>query len=139
MAINKNTKPDLNYSKAVGRRKTAIARVRLYNGKGDSLTNDLPIGEYFPGELLQSIYMQPLKVCGLLGKYYVTAKVVGGGKHAQAQAVAHGISRALVLTTPETKPPLKSNGLMTRDPRMKERRKPGYAQSARAKKQSPKR
>ncbi|MCJ7793231.1 MAG: 30S ribosomal protein S9 [Candidatus Marinimicrobia bacterium] len=128
------------YLFAVGRRKTAHARVRLFKGKGNILVNGQPIEKYFPGKANQVIYTQPFKVTDAEGKYYATIKVEGSGKNGQLGAVVHGLARALGKENLEVyRAPLKKAGLLTRDPRMKERRKAGLAQSARAKKQSPKR
>ena len=128
------------YIYAIGRRKTATARVRLFKGKGDLVVNKQPIEKYFPGEVNKIIYTKPFQVTETEGKYYATIKVEGSGKNGQLGAVSHGLARALDKENPEVYHlPLKKAGLLTRDPRMKERRKPGLAQSARAKKQSPKR
>lgn len=123
----------------VGRRKTAIATVKLWEGKGEILVNDKPIGQYFPGEINEKIYIEPLRTTNTVGKIHATIKVKGSGKKAQLGAAVHGLSRALSQVDESYKKILKSRGLLTRDDRMKERRKPGLAQSARAGKQSPKR
>ncbi len=134
----KTSKPEFIY--AVGRRKTASARVRLYLKKGPILVNEKPIEEYFPLESHKQQYLKPLKITKTEGKFSATVKVIGSGKSGQLGAVMHGIARALSLAdSKEFRPVLKKHGLLTRDPRMKERRKSGLAQSARAKKQSPKR
>lgn len=133
----KSTSP--KFVRAVGRRKTAVARVRLLLGKEENLINDLPVAKYFPDLLNETNCLAPLRTTNLANKYYITVKVAGGGKQAQAQAVAHGIARALIKQDTSLKPILKKKGLLTRDPRMKERRKAGFAQKARARKQSPKR
>ncbi len=125
---------------AVGRRKKAIARVRLFKGKEKTLVNDQPIEKYFPGEVAKVIYFKPFQVTQTEGKYYATIRVEGSGKKGQLGAVIHGLARALDKENPELHHQvLKKNKLLTRDSRMKERRKPGLAQKARAKKQSPKR
>lgn len=124
---------------AVGRRKRSTIRIRLFKRKGQTLVNDLPIGEYFKG-ILPVHYLKPFELTQTTAKYYVTAKVKGGGKLGQVGAFVHGVSRALVKENEkEYKKVLKSAGLLTRDPREKERRKFGLAQGARARKQSPKR
>lgn len=129
-----------SFTYALGRRKTATARVRLFKGKGDLLVNEQPINKYFPGEVNRIIYLKPFRVTETEGKYYATIKVGGSGKNGQLGAVSHGLARALDKESPEVYHTLlKKAGLLSRDPRMKERRKPGLAQSARAKKQSPKR
>lgn len=132
---NKKTK----YLEAFGRRKRSIARVRIFESKGENLVNDKPFGEYFSGEVSKIIFELPFRSTDTLGKYYITAKVEGGGKSGQLGALVHAISRALNQANPKFRSLLKKNSLLTRDPREKERRKPGYAQKARAKKQSPKR
>ena len=126
-----------NIFKAVGRRKEASARVMLQKGKGQFLVNAIPIGQYFPNE--EARLEKPFKITETQGMYFATIKVEGSGKAGQLDAVIHGISRALILAQPETRPALKKAGLLTRDPRVKERRKYGRAQKARKGKQSPKR
>lgn len=127
------------YIQTVGRRKTSSARVRLYLEPGESQVNYQPIEQYFPGEVNRFIYTQPLQLTQQLDKLHFTVLVEGGGPSSQVQAVAHGLARALVKFNPEFRSVLRQHGLLTRDPRMKERRKPGHAQKARAKKSSPKR
>ena len=124
---------------AVGRRKEAIAKIRLIDGQGQITVNGKPITEYFLGPIFQKLYSKPLEITKTLGKYTVSVKVVGGGQVSQLGAVIHGIARALVKANPELKVTLKKEGFLTRDARVKERRKYGNAQKARAKKQSPKR
>ena len=141
---NKNSKlkptKSKNYVFAVGRRKTAIARVRLFSGKGQMIVNDKPIEQYFPGEVAKVIWLKPFTLTDTVGKYYATIKVEGGGKSAQLGAVVHGLARALDRENKELYHfSLKKAGLFTRDPRTKERRKPGQMGKARKKKQSPKR
>lgn len=123
----------------VGRRKEAIARVRLSLGKGQITVNGKPITEYFSGVLFQKKYQRPLEITKTEGKYTISAKVVGGGRVSQVDAVVHGISRAIAKIDPTLRTLLKKDGLLTRDARVKERRKYGHAQKARAMKQSPKR
>jgi small subunit ribosomal protein S9 len=135
------TFPKSGYVEAVGRRKTAIARVRIYEEAGDFGVNDKPIGEYFKGiNNSPKLYNQPLHVTESLGNWAISAKVSGSGIRAQLDAVVHGIARALVKKD-ETKfhPLLKSAGLLTRDSRMKETRKIGMGGKARRQRQSPKR
>ena len=136
--VDKATKP-ASFIRAIGRRKTSVARIRLYQGKGDNLINDQSVSQYLPGEEFETEFLTPFRTVNVIGKFYVTIKVNGGGIHSQSQAIAHGITRALVKHNPELKTKLKKKDLLTRDPRMKERRKPGFAQAARARKQSPKR
>lgn len=133
------TKKQNVYTQAVGRRKTSAARVRLYEGAGDSMVNDKPAKEYFPGLMNEAFYMEPFKTTTTVSKFYFTAKVVGGGIYSQVAAVSHGLARALVKKNHDFKDALKKRGLLTRDPRMKERRKAGLAHAARARKSSPKR
>lgn len=123
----------------VGRRKEAVARVRLSEGKGQVIVNGKPIAEYFRGPVLQKIYTRPLEITKVIGKYVISVKVEGGGQVSQLKAVIHGIARAIAKQTPALRTTLKKAGLLTRDARVKERRKYGLAQKARAKKQSPKR
>ncbi len=124
---------------AVGRRKESIARVRLFAGKGEIVVNGKPIHEYFKGEILQKFYQKPFEVTQTTGKYYGTIKIEGGGVSSQLGAVIHGLSRVLAKADEKLKTLLKKQGLLTRDARVKERRKYGHAQKARAMKQSPKR
>jgi len=128
------------YTYAVGRRRTASARIRLFKGKGESVINGLPIAEYFSGVINKDVWAKPFKTVDVSDKYYVTVRVVGGGKRGQLNAVAHGIARALTKENKEKfRKPLKDAGLLTRDPRVRERRKVGTGGRARRKKQSPKR
>ncbi|MDY0199347.1 MAG: 30S ribosomal protein S9 [Bacteroidales bacterium] len=110
---------------ATGRRKSAVARVYLHEGKGNITINGKDLKDYFPSELLQYVVKQPLNVLNLLGNYDVKANLDGGGISGQAEALRLGIARTLVEVNPEYKPTLKANGFMTRDPREVERKKPG--------------
>jgi small subunit ribosomal protein S9 len=110
---------------ATGRRKSAIARVYLNEGKGNITINGRELKEYFPSEILQYIVKQPLEVLNLIGSYDVKANLDGGGIKGQAEALRLGIARALVEVNPEYKSTLRTNGFMTRDPREVERKKPG--------------
>lgn len=135
----KRTAKKKNYLYTLGRRKRSTARIRLYEGKGEIQVNNLAIKDYFRG-IPEACYLKPFELTGTAGRYYVTAKIVGGGKFGQVGAFVHGVSRALVKADQEKfKKVLKKAGFLKRDPREKERRKPGFAQKARAKKQSPKR
>lgn len=135
-----NSKSKQTFIFAVGRRRSAIARVRLYSGRGESMVNQKPMGEYFPGSVAAQFLKNPFAVTKTEGKYWVSVKVRGGGKEGQLDAVVHGISRALATIDPETfRPLLKKYSLLTRDPRIRERRKVGMGGKARRKKQSPKR
>ena len=109
----------------VGRRKEAVARVRLLSGKGNIIVNGQPYEKYFIRETDRIIIQQPLLITNILDRYDIIAAIRGGGLSGQAGALRHGISRALVLAEPQTKDVLRKNGLLTRDPRMKERKKYG--------------
>jgi small subunit ribosomal protein S9 len=123
---------------AVGRRKTAIARVRLYPKKGNLTVNGKPIEDYFPGQEAAASYLRPFQATTTLGQFSGNIKVSGSGKSGQLGAVVHGLARALLVFDETCKPQLKKHGLLTRDPRGKERKKPGLL-GARKAKQSPKR
>lgn len=123
----------------VGRRKEAVARVRLNPGNGQITVNGKPIAEYFRGSILQKLYMKPLEITQTSKKFTISAKIEGGGRVSQLKALIHGIARAVAKQTPALRTILKKAGFLTRDARVKERRKYGLAQKARAKKQSPKR
>ncbi len=132
--------PNAEYVEAVGRRKVATARVRLYKKPGDYVVNDKIVGEYFANITQAAIkYNKPFHLTDTLGKYAVTVKVSGSGISSQLDAVIHGISRALIKIDPEFRLELKKNGLLSRDDRMKETRKIGMGGKARRKRQSPKR
>lgn len=115
-----------------GRRKVAVARVRMVPGNGEIIVNKRPIDDYFGMEALKVMIRQPLVKAGVEGKYNVIAKVEGGGVSGQAGAVRHGIARALIEGDPELRKVLKKNGFLTRDPRMKERKKCGLRKARRA-------
>ena len=115
-----------------GRRKESIARVRLVAGKGEITVNGKKLDEYFGTEILKVIVNQPFAVTNTVGKYDVIVKVVGGGYTGQAGAIRHGISRALLEANSEFRPALKANGFLTRDPRMKERKKYGLKKARKA-------
>ena len=115
-----------------GRRKSSIARVRLVEGNGVITINGRDIDEYFGAETLKVIVRQPLTATNTVGKYDVIVKVFGGGFTGQAGAIRHGISRALLEVNGEFRPTLKSNGFLTRDPRMKERKKYGLKKARKA-------
>ncbi len=132
-------KKDKNNVKAVGRRKEAVARVRVSDGNGKIIVNAKPITEYFRGQIHENAYNKPFQVTKTEGKFDISVKVVGGGSIGQLDAVVHGIARSLSQKSLELRTLLKRAGLLTRDPRAKERRKFGNAHKARAKKQSPKR
>ncbi|MCI6711698.1 MAG: 30S ribosomal protein S9 [Anaerovoracaceae bacterium] len=115
-----------------GRRKSAIARVRLIPGTGKITINKKDLDEYLPMEILKNEVKRPFAVSGNEGKYDVIALVNGGGTTGQAGALRHGISRALCAADPENRPSLKAAGFLTRDPRMKERKKYGLKKARRA-------
>jgi small subunit ribosomal protein S9 len=115
-----------------GRRKESIARVRLTAGNGNIVVNGKSLDEYFGTEILKVIVNQPFAVTNTVGKYDVEVKVVGGGFTGQAGAIRHGIARALNSANAEFRPALKSNGFLTRDPRMKERKKYGLKKARKA-------
>ncbi|MEX0622223.1 MAG: 30S ribosomal protein S9 [Candidatus Woykebacteria bacterium] len=122
-----------------GRRKTSVARVWLKNVKGDISVNEKPIDKYFVGPAAKRIYEEPLRVVNRIGQFSGTIKVEGGGASSQLGAIKHGIARALSSFDSEFQQILSKRKLLTRDPRMKERRKYGHAGKARKMKQSPKR
>lgn len=115
-----------------GRRKSSIARVRLVEGKGTITVNGRKLDEFFGEETLKVIVKQPLTVTNTLDKYDVICKVCGGGFSGQAGAIRHGIARALNEANSEYRPELKSNGFLTRDSRMKERKKYGLKKARKA-------
>jgi small subunit ribosomal protein S9 len=115
-----------------GRRKKSVARVRLIPGAGKITINGRDIEEYFGLETLKVLARQPLELTGTAGKFDVVANVHGGGFTGQAGALRHGISRALEQADPEYRPVLKKAGFMTRDPRMKERKKYGLKKARKA-------
>ena len=117
---------------AVGRRKKAIARVRLIPGEGKILINGREIDNYFGLETLKMTVRQPLVLTSLEGRYDVLVNVYGGGLSGQAGAIRHGVSRALIKADPELRPAVKKAGFLTRDPRMKERKKYGLKAARRA-------
>ncbi|MBR2943252.1 MAG: 30S ribosomal protein S9, partial [Clostridia bacterium] len=117
---------------AVGRRKKAIARVRLIPGEGKIVINGRDIDNYFGLETLKMTVRQPLALTSLEGRYDVLVNVCGGGLAGQAGAIRHGISRALIKADPELRPAVKKAGFLTRDPRMKERKKYGLKAARRA-------
>lgn len=142
----------LKYYQATGRRKSAVARVRLYIAgrkeinvfgakikKGEIYVNKKKIGDYFPEKVEKNKYLLPFKLTNTLDRFAVSIQVKGGGKKGQLEAIILGISRALVLVDKDFKPLLKKEKLLTRDARVKERRKVGTGGKARRKKQSPKR
>lgn len=120
------------YVEAIGRRKTATARVRLYPGTGDIVVNDLPVNTYFGRALDQMLLRQPLSLTGTEATYNISIHVNGGGDSGQAAAVRLGIARALCASDINFRPVLKSAGFLTRDARAKERKKPGLKRARKA-------
>lgn len=127
-----NAVPEGRYIFATGRRKTAIANVRLFSGKGDMVVNKKPLKDYFNFDFYRDEVIRPLELTGLNGQYYFTAHINGGGMHAQATALRHGISTALAQISEDYRKILKKNGFLTRDDRKKERKKPGLKRARRS-------
>ncbi len=124
-----DTKP---YFYGTGRRKSSVARVRILPGTGSITINNRDIDDYFGLETLKLIVRQPLAATETMGKFDMIIKVVGGGVSGQAGAIRHGLSRALLQVSPDYRPTLKAAGFLTRDPRMKERKKYGLKAARRA-------
>jgi len=147
------SKGDVTYYEAVGRRKSATARVRLYVSKEDSMTfegkevtkgnllvNGRSGADYFPSEIMKKMFMEPFRTTNTMNRFIVSAKIVGGGLHGQLEAFIHSSSRALVKVDEEKfHPILKKRGFLTRDSRIRQRRKPNTGGKSRRQKQSPKR
>ncbi len=143
----------VQYYEAVGRRKSSSARVRLYvakddsmtvqkveTAKGDVLVNGRPSESYFPGEIMKKMYMEPFRTTNTMNRFVVSGKIAGGGLHSQLEAFIHAVSRALEKVDKEKfRPILKKRGFLTRDSRIRQRRKPNTGGKARRQKQSPKR
>ena len=121
-----------NYFYGTGRRKSSVARVRLLPGSGNVTINGRSMDEYFGLETLRMLVRQPMELTGTMGKYDVIVNVVGGGVSGQAGAIRHGITRALIESDETLKSVLKKAGFVTRDPRMKERKKYGLKAARRA-------
>lgn len=128
-AVNYNAKP---FYYGTGRRKHSVARVRVYPGTGRIVINDRDIEEYFGLDTLKVITKQPLSLTGTADKFDIVANVNGGGVTGQAGAIRHGLSRALLQYSEDLRPVLKKAGFLTRDPRMKERKKYGLKAARRA-------
>ena len=121
------------YSYGTGRRKSSVARVRVYeNGTGSITINGRDIDEYFGLDTLKLVVRQPMVTTDTIGKIDLVVTVAGGGVSGQAGAIRHGVARALVVMNPEFRPALKAAGFLTRDPRMKERKKYGLKAARRA-------
>lgn len=130
----------INYYSATGKRKESSAGVRVFRGKGESTVNGMPVGKYFPGKINETFWQKPFGVTEVADKYYFTAKVTGGGKNGQLDALINGIAKALVKVSSEKyRKPLKKFKLLTRDARTRQRRMVGMGGKSRRKKQSPKR
>jgi small subunit ribosomal protein S9 len=123
---------EVSYYRATGKRKCAIAQVRLFPGNGAIIVNGKPYEELFPRILYRNTIEQPFLVTETKGRFNVQIKVTGGGIHGQADAIRHGISRALVEVNGEFKANLRKAGLLTRDPRIKERKKYGLKKARKA-------
>lgn len=146
------TKKFKDFMFAVGRRRSAVARVRVYSKvpnnlkfgeylvkKGDNVVNGRNISQYFGGVVYKAIYEEPLKTVDGLNKYTITARIIGGGLSSQLGAYVLGVSRALSAIDNSSKSKFRKKGLLTRDPRVRERRKVGMGGKSRRKRQSPKR
>ncbi len=121
-----------SYLSAIGKRKTAIARVKLYqDGSGKVMVNNMEVKEYFHGTAIENA-LYPLVIANKKSDVDVEVRIVGGGKASQSDAMRHGISRALLLLAPEIRPDLKRAGFLRRDARIKERKKPGLKRARRA-------
>ena len=120
------------YFYGTGRRKSSVARVRIYNGNGNITINGRDIDDYFGLETLKLIVRQPLNLTNTADKFDIVCTVAGGGVTGQAGAIRHGLSRALLQYSDELRPALKKAGFLTRDPRMKERKKYGLKGARRA-------
>jgi len=127
------------YTRSIGRRKSAVASLKLFSGKGESAINGLALDKYFPTKTEKIVYDKPFEITKTLGKYYFQAKILGGGKTGQVQALSLAISRGLVKINETFKPDLRAQGLLTVDSRIKERRMVGTGGKSRRQKQSPKR
>ena len=130
-AAKKHEQPG-KYIFATGRRKTAVANVRLFLGSGETVVNKKPFKQYFAFTSYQEEALMPFQLTGLQNDYYFTCHINGGGTHSQAQALRHGIATALATLSPEVRKVLKKNGMLTRDDRKKERKKPGLKRARRS-------
>lgn len=132
-AVKKDKPVKGRYFEAVGKRKTAVARVRLYiKGDKETIINDRPLKEYFPGFTLQETVNAPLVLMELEDKFRITVILKGGGTFSQAEALRHGISRAIEVYNPDSRQQLKQAGFLTRDSRRRERKKPGLKRARKA-------
>src|SRR3989304_7555999 len=126
MATPTTTPAKIKYTYARGRRKNAVAAVRLYEGKGDSMINNKPFAQYFPAKIDQKTVLSPLTALEKQTVFYFTVKATGGGVTGQKEAVRHALSRALIKVDPSYRLGLKPLGFLKRDPRMVERKKTGF-------------
>ncbi len=133
MATTKEKKVSAKYFQGIGRRKTSTCTVRLYEKKGGGFSiNDHGLGDYFPDPSLQKTVKDPLLKLEFSDRFFVSVKVSGGGRKSQAEAIRHGIARALIKFDEDLRKQLKTAGFLTRDPRMRERKKPGLKRARRA-------
>lgn len=130
--VKKTVKHSTQSFYAVGKRKTAVAQATISSGSGEITVNKLPLETYFGTAELRYIVLNPMTSIGLDKSLNVRAKLHGGGIHAQAESLRHAISRALIQLDPESRRTLKKQGFLTRDPRVKERKKPGLKRARRA-------
>ena len=128
-----------SYTRSLGRRKSAVASLKLFAGKGESTVNGLSLEKYFPTKTEKIVYDKPFEITKTLGKYHFQAKIIGGGKTGQVQALSLAISRSLVKINEAFRTDLRANGLLTVDSRVNERRMVGTGGKSRRQKQSPKR
>ncbi len=122
----------VSFHEGTGRRKTAIARVRLLAGEGEVVVNGRSLEDHFGNAVDLSDIMMPFRVTGTEGQFNAMIKVQGGGHHGQAGAIRHGIARAILQSDPAARGPLRQAGLLSRDPRMKERKKYGLKRARKA-------
>lgn len=132
VALKMATVPQGKYVFATGRRKTAVANVRVFSGSAESTVNKKKFDVYFFHNSFREHALKAFQLTGMQGSYYFTASIFGGGMQAQAHALQHGLARALSEINPEIRTVLKRNGLLTRDDRKKERKKPGLKRARRA-------
>ena len=121
-----------HYFYAIGKRKEAVARIRLFQGSGTIVVNGKPVEDVFPLQTLQQTIREPFRVTQLVNNYNASIMVAGGGIAGQAQAIRHGIARALLVANEELRPVLRKAGLLTRDSRVKERKKYGLKRARKA-------
>ena len=135
MAVKTKKEKEISkkYYESLGRRKTAVARVRFWlsDSKQEIIINNKNYSDYFPGKEMRGAVLEPIVKSGIKN-YKISVKIFGGGVRAQAYALRHGLARALILASPESKPIIKTFGFLTRDSRMKERKKPGLKGARRA-------